>query len=389
MVVISSTPSRQRTLLFLVRDDWYFASHRLPLAKAAAAIGFRVVVATAVDRHGEALRAAGCEVIAVPAFRARGLAGRLAVVWQVIRLYRDVRPDVAHHVALLPIVVGGIARRFCGTRHIIDAIAGRGFVFTSTSLKARALRPLLLLALRFGLARPRGGSVHTIVQNADDGHFLLQHNLARKSEIVLVPGVGVDLRAFVPVEPPGGTPVVILAARMLWDKGINEFVQAARILRQRGVPARLVLIGASEDDGPRWVPTAQLENWSVEGIIEWWGQRTEMPSILGSSHVVALPTAYGEGVPKILLEAAASGRPIVTTDVAGCRDVVRQNDNGILIPPHDALALANAIERLVKDAPLRRRMGQRGRARAESDFSIEDAATQTLSLYGPAHRELG
>ncbi len=357
-------------LLFVVTEDWYFVSHRLPLAQAAKAAGYEVAVATRCGEKCAAIRAEDIEVIPFEMAR-RGLnpLGLLREVFALVRVLRHVQPDVVHLVALRPVVVGGLAARFAKTRHLVSAIAGLGFAFTAgrSGLLSLTLRSLLRLALSHG---------HVIVQNPDDRAQVLRLGVGIE-RIHLIPGAGVDVKYFRPQPEPDGPPVVMLAARMLWDKGVGEFVAAARILRGR---ARFVLVGGPDTGNPASVTEENLLGWQREGVVEWWGQQDDMAMTLSQACIVCLPS-YREGLPKVLLEAMACGRPCITTDAPGCRDAVRHEDYGLLVPVGDAAALAAAMARLLDDPALRQSMGNRGRQRAVEEFSVERVIEATLAVY--------
>jgi len=220
-----------------------------------------------------------------------------------------------------------------------------------------------------------------IVQNPDDLQRLAKECDVDPNRITLIKGSGVDLKQFYPSQEPIGVPLVVLASRMLWNKGIGEFVEAASILNKEGVAARFALVGESDDHNPLSIPGSRLKKWHADNRVEWWGYRTDMPSVLAQASVVCLPSYYGEGVPKILIEAAASGRPIVTTDMPGCREIVRDGENGLLVPVRNSRELARALGRLINDAPLRREMGYRGRRIVESEFSVESVVEETIQVY--------
>lgn len=358
-------------LVFVATEDWYFVTHRLPLAAAAKEAGWSVVVLTRCGRHCEEIRAAGIEVVPFQMAR-RGLnpLGLLREVLALAWLYRKLEPDLVHHVALRPVVVGGWAARLAGARRVVAAIAGLGYAFTGErhSGLARLMRLMLRLAAR-------GGTV-VIVQNPDDAAAVERLGV-RKAQIKLIPGAGVDVERFAFQAEPEGAPVVMLAARLLWDKGVGEFIEAARRLAGR---ARFVLVGTPDADNPACVSRAHIDAWVRENIVEWWGAQEDMPAILARAHVVCLPS-YREGLPKVLLEAMSTGRAVVTTDTPGCRDCVRDGDNGFLVPVKDAAALALAIERLLTDARLRQHMGRRGRQRAEEEFAARRIHEETLAIY--------
>lgn len=365
---------RSPKLLYFVSEDWYFCSHRLPLAVAAHETGFEVVVATRVREHGEVIRQAGIGLIPFEMSR-RGmhLFGELGTLARLVALYRREKPDLVHHVAMKPVLYGMLASRLAGVPHAVNALAGMGWLFTSTSLTARLIKPLVRLAFRFLL---RSSSV--IVQNPDDLALMTSMGL---TDISIIRGAGIDLQLFQPVPEPAGPPLVVLPSRMLWDKGVGEFVEAARQLKKRDIVARFALVGAPDPENPATLSEARLAAWQDEGMVEWWGQHTDMPKVYAQAHIVCLPS-YREGLPQVLLEAAACGRPIVTTDVTGCRDTVMRNgENGVLVPVRDASALASALAKLIEDPDLRRRMGEHGRAYVVGEFSQERIISETLAVY--------
>ncbi|MCX7098534.1 MAG: glycosyltransferase family 4 protein [Methylococcales bacterium] len=366
-------------LLYFVTEDWYFCSHRLALAVAAQQAGFEVLVVTRVNRHGDLIRSHGLKLIPIElSRRSRNPFKELAVIWQLLAIYRKHKPDIVHHVALKPVLYGSLAARLAGVPAVVNALAGLGFLFVSKRLLARVLRPLVETAFRLLLNRSRS---QVIFQNPDDQGLLVGRKLLAPERATLIRGSGVDTHVFTPMPETAGIPLVILASRLLWDKGVAEFVAAAQQVNALGVIARFALVGVGDPENPASIPDAQLEQWHELGIIEWWGRRDDMPQVLAQAHIVCLPTSYGEGVPKVLIEAAACGRPIVATDVPGCREIVRHEENGLLVPAKDVDALALAIRRLIADKVLRQTMGARGRELVEAEFSIERVIGQTLQLY--------
>lgn len=353
-------------------------SHRLPLALAARDAGFEVTVATRVSEHGDAIRTAGLNLIPFEWSR-RGMnpLRELIVLIRLVLLYRREKPDLVHQVALKPVLYGSIAARMTGSLRVVNAIAGMGFIFSSTALLARLLRPLIVGAFRMLLG---GRDRLLILQNPDDLQLLVDAKVTVADQVRLIRGSGVDPQYFTWSAEPAGVPLVVLASRMLWDKGIAEFVDAARLLRTEGVAARFVLVGDTDADNPAAVPPAQLAAWRDEGIIEWWGRRDDMPVVLASANLVCLPS-YREGLPKVLLEAAACGRAIVATDVPGCREIVADGDNGLLVRVRDAVTLAAALGVLLTDPVRRQRMGQRGRDRVLAEFSEATVVAETLTVY--------
>jgi glycosyltransferase involved in cell wall biosynthesis len=370
----------KKKLLFFVTEDWYFCSHRLPLGISAKQAGYEVVVVTRVREHGQRIRDAGLRL--VPFELERQSANpfqEFACIWRLWQIYRQERPDIVHHVSLKPVLYGSIAARCAGVGKIVNAMAGLGILFSSDSLKTRLLRIPVVAAFRLLLS---GTQVRMILQNDDNVRVLTDLGVVQKEQIRLIRGAGVDLAEYmVQPEPPEGVRV-LLVGRMLWDKGVGEFVEAARLLRARGFALTFTLIGEPDLANPSAIPLAQLQAWHHEGIIEWLGRREDIAEQYAQSHIACLPSFYGEGVPKSLLEAAACGRPIVTTNTPGCSDVVRDGENGFLVPPKNAIALADAIEKLAQNPRLRAQMGLAGRKRAERDFALNKIVGETLQVYG-------
>jgi glycosyltransferase involved in cell wall biosynthesis len=365
-------------LLFLVTEDWYFCSHRLPLAIAARDAGYEVAVATRFSKHRNIVEEAGLHAFHIPFHRGgSNLFRELRTLRRIVRTYRAFRPHIVHHVAIKPVLYGSLAARRTRVPAVVNALAGLGYVFSSHDVRARVLMPFVKQAYKLLLAHPRS---KLIVQNKDDLALFAAQGLTAYSRMVLIRGSGVQVNLY-PVTPePPGIPLVVLPARMLRDKGVEEFVQAAGMVRARGVPARFALVGTPDPENPASIPRSRLEEWATKGIVENWGWRDDMAQVLSAASIVCLPS-YREGLPKALLEAAACARPIVTCDVPGCKEVVRHGDNGLLVPPRDSASLANALIALLSDPTLRQRMGARGRGRVETEFSMGEVLSDTLKLY--------
>lgn len=367
-------------LLFLVTDDWYFLSHRFALAKAAKDAGCEVVVATNGSR-GDELRAAGFRVREV-SFSRRVLdqPRNLGLLRRLVALYREERPDLVHHVSFLPIFYGTLAARRAKVPAVVNAVTGLGHAFVDGGVRRKALRWTVERAYARVLT---GSRVRILVQNREDEQHLVTKGLADPDRISLVPGSGVDTERFLPrAEPLGdGAPLIVHASRMLWSKGVGDTVAAVQALRARGVPCRLVLAGRTHPENPQSIPESHLRAWSAEGVAQWIGETDDMPGLMARAAILCLPSVYREGVPMVLLEGAAAGRPIVTTDVPGCRDVVVDGDNGLLVPPSDPDAVAQALGRLLEDPDLRARMGERGRRRVLERFSQELVIRRTFGVY--------
>jgi glycosyltransferase involved in cell wall biosynthesis len=366
-------------VLIVVNAEWYFLSHRLPLARALRDAGCEVIVAAAVEKGMDGvIRDERLQFIPLRLKRGSTSAWReLGTVLELYRLYRRVRPDVVHHVAIKPVLYGSFAARLARVPAVINAVPGLGYTFLRKGWKGRLTQWLVQSAYRFAFS---GRRTVVIFQNPDDKQMWESRGLDAKDRTVLIRGSGVDTQEFAVTPDLADPPVVMLASRLLWDKGVQEFVDAARLLQRDGVPCRFVLAGSRDEESPNSVPLAQLEAWVAEQAVEWWGHRADMPAALASASVVVLPS-YREGVPKVLLEAASSGRAIIATDVPGCREIVTDGDNGLLVPARRAEELAAAIRRLVTDRELRERMGRRGREIAVRDFSVEQVVEQTLALY--------
>ncbi len=373
-------------LLFLISEDWFFCSHRLPLAIAAREAGFHVTVATRVGKDAERIRAAGLDLIPLHwSRRSTHPLRELAALREVIAVFRKVRPHIVHQVAIKPVLYGSVAARVTRVPIIINAVAGLGYVFASQDFKARVLRPILRAAFHLLLDRH---NARLILQNRDDAEQFTRERIVERSRVTLIRGSGVDPSRFTVVPELEGPPLVVLPARMLRDKGVEEFVQAARALRRDGVQARFALVGSPDPENLACIPETQLTEWQAEGVIEYWGWCNDMIPVFQQAHVVCLPS-YREGLPKALIEAAACGRAIVTTDVPGCREVVTDGDNGLLVSARDADSLARALRRLIEDTALRQAMGRRGRERAEQEFSMTRVIAETFALYRSAMTEAG
>lgn len=369
---------RKPKLLFLVNEDSFFVSHRLELGLAARDAGFDVVVAAGEGGGREAIEGAGLRFVPVRFDRGGRSAVRDArTLASIAQLYRAERPTLAHHVTIKPVLYGSIVARTLHVPAVVNAVSGLGFVFLDPSRRGRALRLGIERAYRLALGHPTSA---TVFQNEDDLALFVKRRLVAAERATLVRGSGVDPARF-PEQPlPDGDPVVLFPARLLWDKGIGELVDAARALRARGSRARFVIVGAADGTNPARVSRTTVERWTAEGIVEWWGARADMPEVYAQAHLVVLPS-YREGLPLALLEAAATGRACVTTDVPGCRDAVEDGRTGWLVPARDSLALASAIERALADRPELVRRGTAAAARAREHFTKGIVVEAHLRLY--------
>jgi glycosyltransferase involved in cell wall biosynthesis len=385
--------ARRPKLLFLVTEDWYFCSHRLPAARAARAAGFDVVVATRVRAHGDRIRDEGFALRPI-GWRRRGdgVFGAARAISDIAGLYRAEQPDLVHHIALKSVLFGGIAlRRAFPARETapaaIDSIMGLGSRFSAASFAARLRRPWLGIALRLAAGRGRGW---IIVQNPEDRDALTALGIVPR-QIMMIRGSGVDCHHFRALPDPDAPIVTVaLVSRMLRDKGVLDAAAAIRLLRGRGLPVELLLAGPTDSDN-RGSLTAEtlISLGAADHGIEWLGPVADVRAVWRRAAIAVLPSTYGEGVPKALLEAAACARPMVASDVPGCREIVRPGETGLLVPPRDVRGLADAIATLAGDPVRRKAMGRAGRELIEREFAEEIVARETLAVYDAALRERG
>lgn len=368
----------QKRLLFVVNAPAFFISHRLPVAEGARQAGFEVHVATGPGNACQQIVDAGFKHHLLPLSRSgknpwAELICFVALCW----LMRKVKPELVHLVTIKPVLYGGIAARLTGVSCVVAAVSGLGSVFISQGPKARVLRGVIkpLYRLAFGHR-----NLKVIFQNPDDRDALVKLNALSIGQSELIRGSGARLADYPFVPEPSGSPVVAMAARLLRDKGVTEFVAVARLLKQRGVDARFWLIGDPDPGNPATVTEAEMCAWQKEGVVELLGYRRDIAQLFALSNMVVLPS-YREGLPKVLVEAAACGRAVVTTDVPGCRDAIEEGETGLLVPVRNVDALADAVERLIADSSLRQRLGQAGRQLAEREFAIERIVAAHLAIY--------
>ena len=363
----------RKRVLIVVNDAGFFLSHRRPIAVGARDAGFETHVAAPRPPGAPSVDIPGVTFHEIPLSR-RGMSAlsELGSISALVALYRRVRPDLVHHVTAKPILYGGIASRIARVPAVVHAVTGLGYLFISNEPRARVVRQGVRAAYRVATSHP---NCAVIFQNEDDRRAL--GSAIRTKRIVMIPGSGVDLTLFRPTPlPSDGLPIIVLPSRMLWDKGVGELALAAERLRGK---ARVVLVGGLDPANPAAVPRETLEGWVRSGVVEWWGSRDDMPEVLREATIVCLPS-YREGMPKSLLEACAAGRPIVTTDVPGCRDAIAGGDYGALVPLRDAVRLGDTLEALLADRPRLERMAKSAAASADR-FSIVRVVDRTIALY--------
>lgn len=371
--------TRMKVILF-ANTDWYLYNFRRSLALALRDAGHEVLLVSPPGAYGARLQELGFRWIAAPMER-RSLnpLRELRLVLWLRRLVAAERVDLVHGFTIKCAVYGSLAARLARVGARVNAVAGMGYVFTSDDLKARALRPVVRALLRLALD---GRGARLILQNPDDVALFAQARLVNPALVRLIPGSGVDCERFLPASPGGDeAPLrVLLAARLLWDKGLAEYVAAARELRKQGRDIEFLLAGDPDPGNPAAVPDDTLQGWVAEGLLRWLGHVDDMPALFASVDVVVLPS-YREGLPKGLIEAGASGLPLITTDVPGCREVVTDGVDGLLVPVKDSRALAAAIARLHDDPALCARLGKAAREKALAEFDEKIVIERTLAVY--------
>ena len=368
-----------KKLLFIVNVDWFFVSHRLPIALKAIDEGYEVHILCATTNKAQYLESLG--LIVHPFLFSRSGKNIFSELSAIKRLYKQVKkikPDLVHLVTIKPVVYGGIVARLTRVPSVVSAISGLGFLFVERKdLKSNLLMKVVLFLYRVAMSHP---NQKVIFQNPTDMRALVEAGGVSANKVRMIRGSGVDLQQY-PMQPePIGNLVVIMVARLLKDKGVFEFVEASRAIKSKGIHARFKLVGGPDPDNPESVTDKQVQSWRDEGVIECLGFRSDIADQFSQAHIVVLPS-YREGLPKVLIEAAACGRAIVTTNVPGCRDAIEPDVTGILVPARNPEALSEAIEKLISEPHLRQQMGHAGRDLAEREFSIDKVVSTHLDIY--------
>lgn len=368
-----------RKLLFVVNVPEFFLSHRLPVALAAKKEGYEVHVATAAGSDVEKIRAHGLTHHVIPFARSGQHPLReLKTLLNLVRVFRELKPDLVHLVTIKPVLYGGMAARATRVRAVVAAVSGLGTVFIAKSPMGRLRRWLVTRMYRSAFKLPQ---LTVIFQNSNDRDMLLTSRVVQKVNTRMIRGSGVDLDNYPCAPEPKSKPVIVMAARLLKDKGVFEFVQAARILHGRGLDVDMRLVGSPDAGNPTSVTNEDLERWKQEGCVQLLGYRSDIAKQYAAANIVCLPSYYGEGLPKTLVEAAACGRAVITTNHPGCRDAIEPDVTGVLVPVKNAPALADAIQALIESPERRLRMGKAGRELAEKAFSIDRIVEQHLAIY--------
>lgn len=368
-----------KRLLYVDNRVKYVLSHRIPWLEGARRAGFDVHVTTLTAGDGSRIEDVGFPYHRISEkSRSNNPLNEFQLILRLCALYRRLQPDIVHNITLRSILYGGLVSLLVRKPAIVNGVTGLGYLFAADDPKVQVLRKSVLWAL---WTLRQGRNQAYLFQNPDDERLFQQNGIAESTNSVLIKGSGVDTEQFDQRPEPLGTPVVLFPARMLWHKGVQEFVDAARIIHRNGQDARFVMVGDTDADNPAGVSAEQLEQWEDEGVIEWWGYQESMAVVFAQSHIVCLPSKYREGVPKVLIEAASCGRPIVTTDMPGCREIVQDGENGILVSPGDGQSVAKAIIRLLEDEELRQKMGKQGRALVLKEFAVEHVVERTVEVY--------
>ncbi len=368
-----------KRLLFIVNVDWFFISHRLPVAIKAINEGYEVHIATKVTDKLNVLKNHG--LIVHPLNLHRSKLSLLSIVKEFLNIYsiiKLVKPSILHLVTIKPVLFGGIASRLIKTPSVVSAISGLGHVFSKKGIIGFLQRKVASFLYFFALSHK---NQYIIFQNKDDRAKLLKNTNLHYQKTVIIHGSGIDLTLYKAKPMPVEKPVVLFASRLIADKGIREFVKAARIINKDNIVARFILAGSPDSLNPSSITQGELNEWSEKKYVEVLGYCEDMVSIISSSNLVVFPSYYGEGLPKILIEAAACGRPIITTDHPGCRDAIKNNLTGLLVPVKNIKNLVDSINYMLSNPTVCAKMGKEGRKWAEEMFDINKVVARHLTLY--------
>jgi glycosyltransferase involved in cell wall biosynthesis len=365
-------------ILYLVTEAGYFFSHRYALAKAAQKAGHTIFVATHPQDLAERFQKEKFMLIPLKHLNRSGTTPweELSALREIYQVYKKESPDIVHHIAMKPVLYGSVVALVSRIPRRINTLTGLGYLFISSKFSSRFIRFFLMRAFQLLF---RGPNIKLILQNKDD--YRLFEKILPSKNLVLIRGSGVNIKKFSPAShPPKGIPKVTLVARLLWDKGIKEAIEAHSILLTRSIPLELVLAGPLDPQNPSAIPEAKLKEWLLAKLCTWRGVEEDVATLYRASTIAILPS-YREGLSKALLEAASCGLPIITTDVPGCREIVTHKQTGLLVPPHNALALADAMDWLLREPEFAKKLGDAARKSVLKNFSDEHINQETLKLY--------
>lgn len=376
---------RGLSILYVVSEDFYFCTHRLRLAEYAIKRGARVSLVTNLSDKQEAILKSGIRIIENPLNRSSlKLWKDVFYIMRLAFIYYNTKPTITHHVALKPCLYGSLAAKVTHPHLCINAIAGLGGSLNNRSILSNCLSRSIAIAFH---ALFSGNHHKVITQNDSDMKFLTDRCSLEPSQVALIRGAGVDLENYAPTDEPSDETIVIsIVCRMLKPKGVLDLIEASRILGKAGYNFRIRLVGAPDPANKQSLSEHDLLEISKSENIQWDGPRDDIALVWRESHIAVLPTWYGEGIPKCLIEAASCARPIVTTNIAGCRDIVKDGYNGFLIPPHDAEELSKKLAKLITNKALREELGHNGRIRVEKHFSEAIVFEKTSKLYELARK---
>lgn len=366
------------TVLFVTNNSNSFLFHRLGLALSAQAAGYEVAVVIPPGPQCATVKNYGFHVIPISIARGYGTPWHnLGSVWQLFKAIRTYRPVMIHAFVPKAVLLTALAALLARAPAMVGTMGGLGYLFIRQGWMAQTIRAMVSLAFRSLLDR-RG---RRIILDSVEDQQLISRTMMSPPRVVRMDGIGLDLSHWPVLPEPSPQPIIaVLAARMLWDKGIGETVAAAKILKQRNIPVQIILVGGLDPDNPRAIPQSQLKQWQEEGVIQWWGHQDNMLDVWAKAHIALLPS-YREGIPTVLLEAASCGRPLISTDVSGCRDLVEDGANGLLVPVRTVEPLVQAVERLVEDSALRTSLGREARRRMESRYAAPIVHTKIMEVW--------
>jgi glycosyltransferase involved in cell wall biosynthesis len=369
-----------KKILFVVNVDWFFLSHRLPIALAAKEAGYDVSVIAADTGAGKKITAKGLRFIEFPELeKKQAFFSELKMIFHLKDLYKQLQPDIIHHVTIRPVLYGSIAARFAKIFGVVNALSGLGYIYMNNTNKHRLIRMLLDIIFKTGFKHP---NLKLILQNNDDIELILNRKLIEPKKIVLIKGSGVNTNKYRPTSKKEGQIKIALIGRMLRDKGVEEYIEAAKIIVNKyiDVSVEFHLYGAPYESNPTSIPESEIKRWKTYSWLYYHGHCENIADELNDIDIVCLPS-YREGLPKSLLEAASAGKPIVTTDVPGCREIVEHGVNGYLVPPKNVEKLAGSIQKLIENSELRKDFGIKSREKVVKEFAVEKIIKQTLDLY--------
>ncbi len=362
-------------ILFVVNVDWFFISHRLSLALEAFKKGYEVHIACAITDKKAYLENLGLKIHPLNVSRSGiNIKREINILIEIYKILKKINPDIAHFVTIKPVLYGGITLRFLSIPKKIFSISGLGFIFIKQGLKAEIVRILIKIMYKFALG---GKNSYVIVQNPDDRRVISSIvNVHTK----LIRGSGVDLSQYKYIKEDNENIKVSMACRLLKDKGVFEYIEAAKILKQKLPDVEFELYGDIDIYNPASLTNQDIKKIRNDGYVKVHGFNSDIAKVFSNSNIIVLPS-YREGLPKVLIEAAACGRAVVTTDVPGCRDAIEANVTGLLCKVKDSKSLAQMIEKLILDNNLRNSMGKANRELAQNEFDINKVIEEHFNIY--------